>query len=110
MNGGEHVPNSYWRVIMPVLNTSVLVIVYIQGTEVLAWLQLTFVLTFEIRSSYLINKIRNMNEAVADILHTSYNDHEFHTCKLGVGYLCQYQERTTQIRIYSYAWFFKRDC
>jgi len=64
---------------MPVLNTtSVLVIVYIQGTEVLAWLQLSFVLTYQIRWSYLINKLRNTNETVADVLHTPYNDHEIH--------------------------------
>jgi len=81
MNGGEHVPSSYCRVNMPVLKTtSVLVIVpYIQGTEVLAWLQLSFVLTSEIRWSYLINILRNTNETVADVLHTSYNDNEFHT-------------------------------
>lgn len=72
-------PSSYCRVIMPVLNTTnVLVIVYIQDTEVLAWLQLSFVLTSQIRWSYLINKLRNMNEIVADVLHTPYNDHEIH--------------------------------
>jgi len=44
INGGEHVPSSYCRVIMPALNTtSVVVIVYTQGTEVLAWLQPSFV-------------------------------------------------------------------
>lgn len=77
-------------------------IVYIQGTEVLAWLQLSFVLTSQIRWSYLINKLRNTNETVADVLHTSYNDHELHTYKLGAGYLCQYREKPTQIRVYIY--------
>jgi len=53
MNGGEHVRSSYCHVIMPVLNTTnVLVIIYIQGTEVLAWLKLSFVLTSQIRWSY----------------------------------------------------------
>jgi hypothetical protein len=48
-NGGEHVPSSYCRLIMPVLNTTnVLVTVYIQVTEVLAWVQLSFVLTSQI--------------------------------------------------------------
>jgi hypothetical protein len=81
INGGEHAPSSYCRVIMPVLNTtSVLVIVYTQGTEVLAWLQPSFVLTSQIRWSYPIHKLHNTNEIVTtDILHTSYNDHEFHT-------------------------------
>jgi hypothetical protein len=80
MNDGGHVRSSYCRVFMPVLNTaSVLVIVYVQGTEVLAWLQLSFVLTSEIRWSHLINKLHNTNETVVDVLRTSYNDHEFHT-------------------------------
>jgi hypothetical protein len=80
MKGGEHVPSSYCRVVMPVLNTTrVLVIVYIQGTEVFAWLRPSFVLTSQIRWSYLINKLRNTNKTAADVVHTSQNDHEIYT-------------------------------